>query len=138
MDTTKVHYEVRLSDGLILFRCLQDMSPAQLRDYLVFAFDYEPAAYSYDWLLDFSHISEALSAEGVREIGRVWQRMARGRDVGKRTAYVTRDPSMRDALLAPRSLLQYRTICVFENFDEAHSWLTALIDNRQDRGVQGI
>ena len=136
MDRSLFTYEVSHSDNLISFHCLQDVDEIRLKDNLTACFHEEPNAYGFDWLLDFSPVSQALSAANIKDIGRAWQRMAKGRDVGKRTAYITLDPLMRERVLIPSASLPYRTIRAFERLDEAHTWLRTLRDD--DRGVQPI
>ncbi len=138
MGPDKIALTVNYPDSLMVVRFLEDLNQDELVKGLIYAFNDEATAYTLDWLVDLSPISEPLSAEKIRVIGRAWQRLARGRDVGKRTAYVSLDPVMRERLLLPNASPQYRTICAFEDYAKAAAWLETFDGNLGSGHVQAI
>lgn len=103
---------------------------------IVAAYTEVPAAYQYDWLVDLTALSAPFSEADNIELGRVWQKIAKGRDVGRRTAFVTTDPVMQARLRQSQATSSYRMIDVFDTVDLAQNWLKSVTSS--NTGVQLI
>ncbi len=85
-----------------------------------------------DFLLDLRGLTGPLDILSNEALGRRWAELARGRDVGRRTAIVTTDAGVAGQLDTFRAIYPYRKISVFADLEAAKVWLASIADNDSD------
>lgn len=138
MDTTAVSLCVDHDNCQITLRCLRDLDAESVKGNILAAYTDTKTGYQFDWLVDLSALTVPLSDSDNVELGRVWQRMAKGRDVGRRTAFVTPNPVMQSRLRQSQAASAYRAIGVFDTVEAAQAWLKNLVDPALGDGIQLI
>ncbi len=82
--------------------------------------------YRSDFVLDLRHLAGPLDILSNETLGRRWAELARGRDVGCRTAIVSADPAIVAQLDVFRAIYPYRKIAMFADHDAARDWITGI------------
>lgn len=94
-------------------------------------------AYRFDWLFDFTALSKPISAQTAAETGAEWQRIAQGRDVGRRSAVISRDARYQALIDKAQQTMPYRSLAFSETIEDGMCWLQSLGDANQE-GAQLI
>lgn len=80
-----------------------------------------------DFLLDLRGLVGPLDILSNASLGQRWADLARGRDVGRRTAIVSTDVGIIGQLDTFQAIYPYRKIAIFAEYDDAKQWLTSVI-----------
>lgn len=132
MDTGKARLEVDYSINLVTMAFVVDMPDVDARVCLLEAFNEIPKAYLYDWLFDFTALSQVISAETALETGAEWRRIAQGRDVGRRSAVISRHPKYQTLIDETQKTMPFRSLAFFDTIEEGQHWLQSLGNACQD------
>ena len=85
-----------------------------------------------DFVLDLRGLVGPLDILSNEELGKQWAHLARGRDVGRRTAIVSTDPAIQEQLEVFRAIYPYRKIAMFADYEAAMTWVTGISDIDED------
>ena len=86
------------------------------------------SAFRADFLLDLRGLAGPLDILSNEVLGKRWTELARGRDVGRRTAIVSIDDSIIAQLDIFRAIYPYRKIAMFAEYEAARDWLSGISD----------
>jgi hypothetical protein len=84
------------------------------------------SAFRTDFLLDLRGLAGPLDILSNESLGQRWEALARGRDVGRRTAVVSADDAIIAQLDVFRAIYPYRKIAMFPDFETAKDWLAGI------------
>jgi hypothetical protein len=91
-----------------------------------------PSVYRCDFLLDLRGLAGPLDILSSEDIGKQWALLARGRDVGRRTAIVSTDAAIQGQLEIFRAIYPFRKIAMFDDYDTAMNWVIGISDMDKD------
>jgi len=86
------------------------------------------SAFRADFLLDLRGLAGPLDILSNETLGRQWAELARGRDVGRRTAIVSTDDAIIAQLDVFRAIYPYRKIAMLADSEAAKDWLLGISD----------
>ena len=88
-----------------------------------------PNAHGWDALYDFSEIRSPITLSDAREVADAWALVGKGRDVGRRTAIVTRRPDIISLVESTQPAAPFRSLACFPDRAAALAWLSSLRDD---------
>jgi hypothetical protein len=100
-----------------------DFPTAEAISKLFEAFEETPSTPSYDWLIDVRAITSDVSKEELLAAARTWNRLAKGRDVGRRTAIVCNSAVLETIRETLANAMSFRFVGVFSDRKAALIWL---------------
>ncbi len=89
------------------------------------AFADTPFTPSYDWLVDMRAITSDISEDELLAVASAWNDLAKGRDVGRRTAIVCNSTLVGRMSNTLVDAMPFRFVSIFTDRDEAIIWLRA-------------
>ena len=138
MSDDKVQLEIDYATNLVTIAFLRDVPDCEVKTCLINAFSEVPHAYRFDWLFDFSLLRQVLSVETAVETSREWERIAHGRDVGRRSAVMSADPRYKNLTENAQATMPFRLVSFFATRESALDWLKSVDGGAHNDGAQLI
>ncbi len=133
MDDPDVKVFEDIESNVFCITFLKDKGIAQVRDVIMAVQGEVLNAHSWDSLYDLSLVRSPVTMEAATMVTDAWAEIAKGRDVGRRTAIVSTDPNFPRLLEDIQAAVPHRALGVFATCEEALEWLRAIhIDTRGD------
>lgn len=97
------------------------------------SFEDVAAPYRYDWLLDLRSVSGKPRLIQLERLGKKWEGIAKGRDVGRRTAVVNAGLVSPEFIRHSELIWPFRRIRTFNELGAARAWLWSVAPCESDQ-----
>jgi hypothetical protein len=123
MIRARIAFRADPARRLIVVRYIGDLNGDQICCEMMDMFRDVENVWEYDCLYDLTRHTGVVSSADNEELGRQWQAIAQGRDIGRCTAIVSQDPLLHARAKLSQSSFSARTLALFYTVEEGEAWI---------------
>jgi hypothetical protein len=123
MIRARIAFRADPARRLIVVRYIGDLGGDQLCREMMDLFRDVENVWEYDCLYDLTRHEGTVSSAHNEELGRQWRDLVQGRDTGRCTAIVSRDPLLHARASVSQSAFSARTLALFYTVEEGEAWI---------------
>ncbi len=126
MQLTTENIVINEKNGLVTLAFEAPTHPDAAIRRLLSVFAEIPNPYAFDWLLDFRQVSPLPTRVHLERVAAKWETVAKGRDIGRRTAMLYGFKVAASVNFETRRLFPFRTVRSFDHIDAASAWIQSI------------